>query len=139
MSGCSCVYIDHGEGPTFHSVETRTAKKQHHCDECHRAISPGGKYERTFGVWDGRHDTYRTCAECASIRDTFFCDGFIYGEVLWHLREHLCDNDGNVSTDCMMSLSPAARARVCDMIQEIWDDKNTDEDEIPGEVGTRGE
>lgn len=46
------------------------ARKQHHCSECRIAIEPRDEYERTFGIWDGRPETFRTCMACVRARST---------------------------------------------------------------------
>lgn len=61
---CSCDY----DPPSVYSATTPRAKKTYRCDECRGSISPGERYERVFGVWDGRADTYRTCERCFDLR-----------------------------------------------------------------------
>lgn len=49
----------------FQSDEIITARKQHKCCECSGVITPGEKYKRYFGVWDGDFSQYRMCIECS--------------------------------------------------------------------------
>ena len=45
------------------------AKKTHRCSECGREIAPGERYERVFGVWEGRADVFKTCGHCLAMRE----------------------------------------------------------------------
>lgn len=62
---CSCDFTD---PPSCLTTETRRAKKEHTCCECWRLISPGDRYEHASGVWDGRPDSFKTCARCVGLR-----------------------------------------------------------------------
>lgn len=129
MSNCSCVYVDYDGNEEFSQHKTVRARKTHKCCECHREILIGEKYEYVFGKWDGDTYTHKTCLDCMSVRDSFFCAGYIY-EMIWeHLWEHLSDLGGRVSDDCLISLTPKAREMVCGMIEDIWDELDGDEDE----------
>ncbi len=78
---CGCVYVDGGRVSDFVTDRHVVARKVHRCDECCRSINPGERYEYVFGVWDGDQSTYKTCADCESVRTYFFCDQYNYGEV----------------------------------------------------------
>jgi hypothetical protein len=62
---CGC---DYAEQPSVHRSKMTVARKVHRCTECGANIQPGETYERVFGVWDGRADTYKTCALCLDLR-----------------------------------------------------------------------
>lgn len=62
---CSCDY----EGPTVYVCNRRVARSHHQCDECGAGIVPGSRYERAFGVWDGRAEAFKTCTPCLALRD----------------------------------------------------------------------
>jgi len=131
MSDCACVAVDTYDGPSFYNSTTRTARKAHRCDECHRAIARGEQYEHVAGCWDGSIDTFKTCADCVSVREAFFCKGFLHGS-MWcdfgeHLHEVVVHGEG-VAGSCIAKLTPAARDRVCDAIEELWN-KYFDEEE----------
>jgi hypothetical protein len=64
MMECFCDY----ESPAVYSATTPKARKEHQCSECSRAVIVGEQYERVWGVWDGRQDTYRTCQRCLNLR-----------------------------------------------------------------------
>lgn len=65
MSTCYC---DH-EPAQFYVAEIRTARKQHKCNECGRAVQPGERYEHVRAKWDGDMATVRTCVRCLSLRE----------------------------------------------------------------------
>jgi len=39
------------------------------------------------------------------------------------IKEHLNDIEGQVSSDCLLGLTPAVMAKVFGIIDDIWDDK----------------
>lgn len=131
MSECACVYIDNGglEMPSFFASKDVKAKKEHVCSECGAVIEPGDQYERVVGKWRDGIDCYRTCRDCLSVRAEFFCESWAYGEIWTDLQEHLNSISGKVSSDCMMGLTERVRAKVADMIQEIWNDEDLDSDD----------
>jgi hypothetical protein len=70
------------------------ARKDYKCCECYNVIHKGEVYENAFGVWESWQvvspgvkrkiadkNTYRTCRKCVSIRDHFFPDGWLYGQM----------------------------------------------------------
>ena len=81
---CVCDY----DAPAFYQVEKHAARKQHCCEECRRAIQPGETYEKARGKWDGRLDTFKTCARCVALRE--------------HIKAHVpcfCWSHGNLLDD----------------------------------------
>jgi hypothetical protein len=122
MDKCSCVYVGDYEHPEFHRAVTRKAIKEHVCCECNRTIRRGEKYEYVSGMWDAYISNHKTCGDCLSIRDVFYCEGFFYTMLKESLWEHLRDVDGEVSEDCFVELTLGARSVVCDMIEKIWED-----------------
>lgn len=117
---CSCVFIEEYTESEFSDSKITKARKTHKCVECGETIKKGDRYEYTSGLWDGDFSVYKTCMNCLSIRDSFFCKGWGYGAMLEDLYEHLlCETD--VSNKCMAGLTKPARDRVCDMIEQIWD------------------
>jgi hypothetical protein len=127
---CACIYVDANfDGQVNILTEkTRKAKKLHKCGECRRDILPGEHYEYIAGIWEGALTVHKTCPECVSIRNTFFCDGWIYEEVINDLYQHIMDADGAVSSEAMENLTPKAREHVIDMIDEIIRDKIEEEE-----------
>lgn len=52
----------------FATRRSVTARKDHRCGECFRAVAPGETYERAAGVWEGDFWTLKSCAHCAALR-----------------------------------------------------------------------
>lgn len=109
MSDCNaCIYTgaEDGDPPAFLVSKVFKARKPHKCCECHAAIVPGSRYERTVGKWDEKVGNYNTCLPCSEIREAFCCDGWVYGQ-LWEdalngeFFEHM-------TTGCLEKLTTAA-------------------------------
>jgi len=65
------------EMPAVYDARTIKARKAHKCSECAGVIKPGETYKMISGLWDGRWDNYKQCADCQVI----ICDlGQIYGD-----------------------------------------------------------
>ena len=87
--------VDYAEpSKVFHAIE-RTARKQHRCGECGRAIETGERYEAAQmmdygGYWFG----CKTCQHCIAARQWLLneCDGWVYAGVYEDLREHWDEN-----------------------------------------------
>jgi len=112
---------DDGAAETL-SLKIVTARKQHKCHECYRKIQPGERYENYVGLFDGIF-RQKTCLDCISLRDVFFIDGFIFEAIWQDMREHIHYCGDQISESALSKLTPVARARVCDMISEIWWDE----------------
>jgi hypothetical protein len=128
-SDCACVYVGDYDGPEFCHAERRRARKTHKCDECWREIVAGETYEHVRGKWDGYMSTFKTCGDCLSIRDSFFCEGFMYGGLWEDLHEHLhavVRFGTGIDSSCLVSLTPRAREKVCDEIEELWEGMDDD-------------
>jgi hypothetical protein len=123
---CDCVvsFDNYGKLPELFVKKEIKARKEHICIECKRIIKPSEIYEKNVGKWDGEISIYKVCRDCISIRKMFFKDGFYFGEIYQDLITFLREIDGEVSSDCIKKLTPNARAKVCDMLEEIWKDNN---------------
>lgn len=124
MFHCSCVLSsgDEGEVAQHYAMSKPVARKEHVCSECRRTIRLGEIYERVVAVWDDRLEVINTCEDCRSIMKEMFCEGVCHG-VMWDdLRMHL-EEDGTISEDCLLALTPRARGMVCDLIQEDWEEQ----------------
>lgn len=97
------------------------AKKEHRCYECGRAIQPGEQYLYETFYWEGKFEAHKTCADCWSIRTSFFGAGFTYGHILNDLHEHINIMRGDIGEIHMVCLTQAARKIVCDMIERAWE------------------
>ncbi len=120
MSDCSCIYMGDYDGPEFCSELYPTAAKEHECGECGKTIEVGEKYEKTTGCWEGTFNTHKTCLDCVSMRDSFFCDGWCYTRIWEFLSDHIMEVQGQVSSECLVPLTPRAREKVCELIEEQW-------------------
>jgi hypothetical protein len=99
------------------------ARKIHKCGECSREILPGEQYEyATGGCSDSIIDQHKTCADCLSVRDSFFCNGWMYGVMWEQLWEHIFDMGGEIDSSCIVPLTPKAQGDVCDLIEQVWAD-----------------
>lgn len=123
MSNCSCVYVVSDNYPEFYSALGRVAKKEHKCTECEEIIKPDEWYEYVSGKWESDFLVYKTCKDCLSVRDTFFCEGHCFGNIWEDLIKYINTLDGKISSDCITVLTPYAREQVCDLIEECWRDK----------------
>lgn len=121
---CGCVYVELGSGEVeFLGEVTRKARKQRVCTECKRNIERGEFCETARGLEDGTPWVVRTCSDCLSIRDVFFCHGYAYNSILDDLRYHLEDVGGEVSSECILALTSQARDTVFGMIEKVWEEQ----------------
>lgn len=115
------VQVDNDNGCVeFCRTFKPVAKKEHRCQECGRIIQPGEQYLYETFLWDGKFGFHKTCADCWSIRTSFFGAGFQYGGILGDLNEHINYLRGDIAEIHMVCLTPAARERVCGMIERAW-------------------
>ena len=129
MSDCSCIYVDHSSD-TIKTLtyEKRVSRKMHTCSECGNDIAVGQTYEYFYGVLDGKFYTYRTCVDCLSVQDSFFCEGRVFEGTWIMIDEHIEEMGGQISSDCLVPLTKLARDKVCDMIEQYWDDWEDDDE-----------
>lgn len=90
---CMIDYND-GDWEWIRYPAMRTARKAHACDECHRTIAKGERYEYALGKSDGRLFPQRTCEHCRAVTSWLmvWCNGYLYGAVLEDLVEHWDEN-----------------------------------------------
>lgn len=127
-SGCGCIYVDSYDSPEFYSVSIRRARKRYRCQECLKDIQPGASYQYVAGKWFGSFDQIRTCLTCCSIREVFFCEGFEHYNLYEYLDEHIENMGGDIASECLVKLSPEARAIVCDKMEGVWERLYGDEE-----------
>jgi len=134
---CACIVCDADEPYDDSGHEICVAGTERKCCECARVIELGEQYEAAWGGYFidddenlGDIDEYVTCLDCVSVIASFFCNGHLFHGVWEMLDDHLDEvvtfGDG-VSSACLVPLTPRAREKVCDMIEERWDDDD-DED-----------
>lgn len=61
-----------GEKPSVSTDVCRKARKEHKCCECRETIKVGDTYHFTSGIWEGRGDSFKTCAKCEALRHYIF-------------------------------------------------------------------
>lgn len=62
-------YCDYDEVAKVYEAKVVMARKPHRCNECGVTIQSRERYERVGSLFDGRWDTYRTCARCLDLRE----------------------------------------------------------------------
>ena len=138
---CTCIDMDVNDYSEVLSDIMPTARKEHRCIECNRAIHIGEKYRKENTIYDGRFETYKTCIDCNSIRNEFICGGWYWGEILEAVAEienklgqlaqqarnieavgnNIHDCGADISESAIAELTKPARERICEMIEEYWD------------------
>lgn len=122
MAQCECIYVNsEGSGPDFYSSTDQKARKQHTCCECERIIFPGEKYRVETGSWGGKFKIYKTCNDCMSVRNEYFCDGYFYKELWEDYHNHIVDVNGEINTCCLNNLTVTARNKIIKMIDEYFE------------------
>lgn len=117
---CSCISPGDGDYDTSYTLTQKSvqARKSHKCSECKKVINRGDTYELFKGVWDGKIETYKTCLDCVSLRDTFFCDWIFTN--LWDDFIDYVWEDG-ISFDNISKLTLGAKEHVYKIIENYWD------------------
>ena len=117
---CACISANIDEEAETLLAKQRTAKKQHTCHECGVQIKPGDQYWYDHIVFEGMHDRFKTCLDCKSVRDHLLCD--FYFTMVWEtIGEHIEEYSEEMPWAKISRLTPAARAKVCDMIEAVWE------------------
>ena len=120
MTGCGCILVDDSYGDATCWERAVTARTTHACSECRGTIRPGERYEYVFGVWDGKPLRFRTCADCLSVRDEFFCETWSYGRIWEDIGDYLLDGGwDSLEVCCLDFLTPIARQRVIRIFDEV--------------------
>ena len=117
---CACIYDEPDSYTDELSCKLVVSRKNHKCGECSCDIKKGDIYESFVGVNEGHFYTHKTCADCLSIRDKFFCSGWHWGMILERLQEHIDEMYGQISADCILSLTSGAQLIVFDYIESTW-------------------
>jgi hypothetical protein len=120
MGDCACVWVPDYDPAEIYWRKIRTARKPKNCEECRREIAPGERYEHVQMRYEDDWSSFATCLDCVSIRESFFCDGWLHGSMLDDLAEHLYNVNGEVASKCISPLTPGARDLVCDMVEDVW-------------------
>ena len=114
---CSAYGGDFDDDGGYSSSRELTARKEHECYECQRAIKKGENFTYHSIFSDGTIANFKVCTTCASIIGAFFPYGWAFGQVLEDLSEYLFDAwQEDLPSDCISKLTPAARDIVCDIL-----------------------
>lgn len=141
MSGCACtinedvdVDVDAEDCVTIKKEEVFIAITDIPCHECDTIIKPGDSIylEEILPICSPSNtptDKIYTCFSCLSIRKELFCT-FFYGNLMWDLQEHISENNGYVSEECLSGMIPEAREKVLKMIDAYLEQEEDDEEEV---------
>ena len=119
---CSCINVgmDEDGRATMLTEKIVTARIQHKCCECGVDIVSGDKYFKEVGVYEESFLRYKTCMDCVSIRDAFFCDGWIWTTMWDSIKDHVYQSNGLISESCLADLTSIARGKICELIEYHW-------------------
>lgn len=127
MTMC-CPLREADEAATVYNSETRTARKDHVCYECRKAIPRRTKYVHISMLFDGTWDDFKLCLLCEEIGDHFSCGrGRLLGE-LWSDLQQYFFRDMSAGGTCMDGLSPAAKGRLFEARMEWYFDQDEIDD-----------
>lgn len=118
---CIDIGVEENGYVTLLGEDTRTARVKHTCGECGRTIKPGEQYEDARWVFEGRFEHQATCSICLGIR-SLFCGKWSYGNVWEDVYEYIANVDGEVCSDAILSLKPAAREKLLEAIDQYLED-----------------
>jgi hypothetical protein len=90
--------VDGADGCNEFSRTTHhTARKEHKCAECHRAIEPGERYTYDSWKYDGDFASSKRCAHCNVsaqwLREN--CGGFLIYGIYEDIQEHVSEYRGD--------------------------------------------
>ncbi len=84
-------YCDPDARPDTLTETVHKARIRHVCSECRGWIEPGEVYEKSWGVWDGEPDVFKTCPDCLALKDWTLahipCFCWTYGGLRGEARE----------------------------------------------------
>jgi RNase P subunit RPR2 len=106
----------------FHNRAERKAIKEHKCGECGKIIVKREKYQYMTGKSGGYMYTHKMCNDCHSILKYFYNGGFFFEQLWDDLFEFIRESDYTTNEKCLAQITPVAREKICDYIQENWDD-----------------
>ena len=122
MNDCGCISCEIESQASAFWGQVRKARVEHTCSECGETIVVCQQYEYARGIWDNSPATFKTCLPCCEIRESLFCDGFLYGDIWEAVAQHVHDLGGEFPSSCLAEMSPQAREKMCDVIEQYWED-----------------
>jgi hypothetical protein len=98
MSDCNvCLEYDWSDcdGPAYDDVEMVTLDSDCKCDECGKVIPAGETHQ--FATHESEDDDdedeplddMRTCEYCAAVREAFYCNVEVFGNVWEDIRDYV--------------------------------------------------
>lgn len=119
---CSCISADVDNFSDVLFEKDLTAKVKHICYECLKEIEIGEAHHFEKTEFEGNFNEYRTCLDCMSVREHLVCE-FYYGQI-WELVDNeLSQYPDDIPWSKIGRLTPAARNRVCEIIERNWDEE----------------
>jgi len=126
---CACIYVDMDDPVRMLREGEVTARKNHRCMECGVRIKKGTRYWFDNYFHEETITYHKMCLDCKSLRDVFFCDGYIFTEQIERLREHIECMEGRVFCDGVADLTPGAKDKLFAMVEAYWaEDEEEDDD-----------
>lgn len=119
---CSCnVGNNYEDDEQTGYIERRLrAAKAHKCRECGNIIQKGETFVFCTCLKVGDISNYKMCSTCHEIATEFFHDGWIFTQIMDSLGDYFYQGwRDDLPSNCISKLSPPARSRVCDMLQEF--------------------
>lgn len=102
MGDCGVCLSGFDGTSEFCHKNNRRSRKLRWCIECQKKIQKGEIYEASSGKTDGDLWSFTTCLVCAEIAEAFYCNGRIFGGLLWEEMEE-CGFE-NMNTGCLNRL-----------------------------------
>lgn len=100
-------YVEWSDGTmTPLREETRTARKEHQCNECRRTIDHGETYKFECFAYERQIWTYKTCVHCLAVRDwlTEHCGTFVFDMVKEDFLDHKDEQPGRAVLRAMVAM-----------------------------------
>ena len=119
---CLCIDTDYDSNLSLYQEKDRKARTQHNCCECDRIIQSGELYRLETGKWGKEFARYKTCQDCLSLRNEFFCS-WIFGQVRDLLIEELEWDLSIASEESINRLTKNARNWIFGQIERIQSDE----------------
>lgn len=126
---------------SFYSATTVTARKDHKCGDCGRAILEGERYERIAGAAYGDFWAWKSCAHCAALRRMIrdIDEESYYHEDGLNVPDWACDNSSPADiawrltgpTGIWDPIKALACYRTIRWFQGRWRDQNGQLREVP--------
>jgi hypothetical protein len=117
-------YGDWDEVYGDYEARQEIAKERWTCDECDSVMNVGDEYEYASGILSGELHEHRTCKDCLSIAEAFFCSR-MHGGLFDDLEDYL--EDYNPEDDCyakaVLKLTDVARKKVQEIFERVIADR----------------